>query len=357
MNKCLSALVMGISAIAAIVLNEPVTAAPSGSPQEIYIRKYSAVAVSEMYRSGIPASITLAQGLLESGNGRSELAVKANNHFGIKCHDWKGPAMYFDDDRKGECFRKYEHAEASFKDHSDFLRYRDRYKFLFELETTDYKGWAYGLKKAGYATDPKYPQKLIKLIEDYDLARFDTASMPEDGTSVAVDKAKGKKDRQSTKKASRKSRGKNKAARSGASRQVPEAPSVLEAPVPMEKGSSEKFSYSLSRQMYSLNKVPFVYSIEGETYASIAKYYNLFLPEILKYNDLSSVQELAPGTIVYLQAKKKKAAKMVDKYVAEGGESLRDISQRFGVRMASLQKINGIDASYIARPEDTIRLR
>ena len=120
------------------------------SPQEIYIDKYSALAVAEMYRSGVPASITLAQGLLESGNGRSELALKSNNHFGIKCHNnWTGGRVYHDDDAKGECFRKYSHPHQSYRDHSDFLRYRDRYKFLFDLKTTDYKGWAYGLKQAG----------------------------------------------------------------------------------------------------------------------------------------------------------------------------------------------------------------
>ncbi|MBR1436565.1 MAG: glucosaminidase domain-containing protein, partial [Bacteroidales bacterium] len=132
----------------------------AASPKEDYIRKYAAVAVSEMYRSGVPASITLAQGLLESNAGQSTLATKGNNHFGIKCHDWKGKSMRQDDDAKNECFRVYDDPFASFRDHSDFLRYWDRYKFLFENRTTDYKAWANGLKKAGYATDPAYPSKL-----------------------------------------------------------------------------------------------------------------------------------------------------------------------------------------------------
>ena len=123
------------------------------TPQEKYIAKYSAIAVSEMQRSGVPASITLAQGLLESRYGQSRLAAQGNNHFGIKCHNWKGRKMYEDDDAKGECFRVYRSAEESFRDHSDFLRYQDRYKGLFELDPADYKGWARGLKKAGYATD------------------------------------------------------------------------------------------------------------------------------------------------------------------------------------------------------------
>ena len=144
------------------------------SPQEIYIEQFATLAVEEMYRSGVPASITLAQGLLESRYGLSELAVKGNNHFGIKCHNnWNGKKIYYDDDAKGECFRKYPSPEQSYRDHSDFLRYRDRYKFLFDYNTTDYKSWANGLKKAGYATDPSYASKLIRIIEDYRLYEYD----------------------------------------------------------------------------------------------------------------------------------------------------------------------------------------
>jgi len=139
-----------------------------------YIKKYASLAVLEMHKYKIPASITLAQGVLESGNGRSELASKSNNHFGIKCHTgWKGGRVYHDDDEKGECFRKYKYVETSYKDHSEFLSGRRRYASLFKLRKSDYKGWAKGLKKAGYATDKKYPKKLIKIIEDYKLYEFD----------------------------------------------------------------------------------------------------------------------------------------------------------------------------------------
>jgi LysM repeat protein len=127
-----------------------------------------------MHKYNVPASITLAQGILESGNGRSQLASKSNNHFGIKCHiGWKGGRVYHDDDEKGECFRKYKYVESSYKDHSEFLSGRRRYASLFKLRKSDYKGWAKGLKKAGYATDKKYPKKLIKIIEDYKLYEFD----------------------------------------------------------------------------------------------------------------------------------------------------------------------------------------
>ena len=139
-----------------------------------YIKKYAPLAVLEMHKYNIPASVTLAQGILESGNGRSQLASKSNNHFGIKCHTgWKGAKVYHDDDEKGECFRKYKYVQSSYKDHSEFLSGRRRYASLFKLRKSDYKGWAKGLKKAGYATDKKYPKKIIKIIETYNLYEFD----------------------------------------------------------------------------------------------------------------------------------------------------------------------------------------
>ncbi|MGB1283199.1 MAG: glucosaminidase domain-containing protein [Polaribacter sp.] len=139
-----------------------------------YIEKYAPIAVHEMQKFNIPASITLAQGILESGAGKGRLASKANNHFGIKCHtDWQGERVYYDDDKRGECFRKYQYVATSFRDHSTFLSRRKRYAFLFNYDK-NYKKWAKGLKKAGYATDSKYPKKLIKIIEDYKLYKFDT---------------------------------------------------------------------------------------------------------------------------------------------------------------------------------------
>ena len=140
---------------------------------EDYVNYYSNIAMDEMIQYGIPASITLAQGILESGAGKGRLAVEANNHFGIKCHDWNGKKIYHDDDEKQECFRKYDNPEYSYRDHSLFLKNRGRYSFLFDFDKDNYKQWAKGLKKAGYATDPKYPQKLIDLIERYELYKFD----------------------------------------------------------------------------------------------------------------------------------------------------------------------------------------
>lgn len=313
-------------------------AANDKSPQERYIERYSALAVEEMYRSGIPASITLAQGLLESRYGLSELAVDGNNHFGIKCHNWSGGKMYYDDDRKGECFRKYPSPEDSFRDHSDFLRYRDRYKFLFDLDPTDYKGWAHGLKKAGYATDPSYPQKLIRLIEEHELYRFDTEPSSRDTAERKVRKRK-------------KSNEKNPQER-------PQAPSVIEQAKPLDEKQRETFHFALSRQMYSMNGVPFVYATAGETYSSIAARYNLFLREILRFNDLKEEETLYPGTIVYLQKKKKEAAYGMDKYVVEGtNENLRNISQRFAVSLDKLCKMNDCLPDRRLKDGDVIILR
>ena len=159
---------------------ETKVAAPVINSTTHYIDVYKDIAMKEMQTYGIPASITLAQGILESGSGKGRLAVKANNHFGIKCHGWEGKKIYHDDDEKQECFRKYKSAETSFRDHSLFLANRKRYSKLFDLRTSDYKNWAKELRKAGYATDRKYPQKLISLIERYKLHEYDKKVLGED---------------------------------------------------------------------------------------------------------------------------------------------------------------------------------
>ena len=362
----------------------------AASPKEDYIRKYAAVAVSEMYRSGVPASITLAQGLLESNAGQSTLATKGNNHFGIKCHDWKGKSMRQDDDAKNECFRVYDDPFASFRDHSDFLRYWDRYKFLFENRTTDYKAWANGLKKAGYATDPAYPSKLIKLIEENDLQKFDRMSVKDaaaySGVKISETSSSGEKVSKSSGKSARQAKKEEKRRRKEARKHAQEiAPDIMTAeqveeieeeyvdaaqevlppsPLSMEEAkrvekSGETFRFSLSRPVYTRNGVPFIYSIEGDTYSSIASSYDLFPKEILRYNDLSSQRELLPGTVVYLQAKKGDTEKGLDKYIVEkDGENLRDIAQRFAVKRESLVKLNSYSSvNPVLREGDTVLLR
>lgn len=291
--------IVSILAAAAICL-----AAAGITPQQKYIEKWASVAQQEMQRSGVPASITLAQGLLESNSGQSELASRSNNHFGIKCHsDWKGGKVMHDAETGKECFRAYKSADESFRDHSDFLRYQDRYKSLFELDPTDYKGWAQGLKKAGYATDPLYPAKLIRIIEDNKLYVFDSGVAPSS---------------------------------------IPPTPKTLEEPKRLPVKYKEEFSFPMTRPVYSINDVPCVYALAGETYESIALANNLFVKEILYFNDLKEAQPLNVGETVYLAPKKSASAKGVEKYVVGPDESvsLRDVSQRFGVKLSSLRKLN-----------------
>lgn len=291
-----------------------------------YIQQYKDIAIDKMRSHGIPASITLAQGCLESGDGLSELAVNANNHFGIKCHkEWNGPTFYKVDDDPGEsCFRKYKRAEESYKDHSDFLRYRDRYAFLFDLEVTDYKGWAHGLKKAGYATNPQYAQLLIKIIEDYALYQYDQEAL-----------SKGRREDV-----------------------LPPSPAQLEAIKKLKPTKrSYWYKYSKNRTLYVRNGVTYILSNDGDTYASIAKEYNLFKGEILSFNDLKGDTPLRPGTIVYIEKKKRKAMKHLEIHVVEGDESLYDISQRYGVRLGSLIKYNKLRSPNDISPDDQIYLR
>lgn len=263
-----------------LILALPLTlvlGASDTTPQERYISEYSSLAVSEMARSGIPASIILAQGLVESGAGQSALAQSANNHFGIKCHnDWNGGRFYQDDDSKGECFRVYLTAADSYMDHSDFLTGKDRYKSLFKLPVTDYKAWAKGLRKAGYATDRKYADKLIKVIEEYRLYLYDTgASVPE---APAVEES----------------------GNSAQWKEVAEQPAAV-SQQGKASANSEFMDFPLQRQVFLKDGVPCVISVEGDTYATLAASNGLFLREILRYNGLMEEKDIIPGTIIRLK--------------------------------------------------------
>ena len=301
--------------------------AAAQNAQQRYIETYSQLAVSEMARTGVPASITLAQGLLESSAGQSLLAVKANNHFGLKCHgEWTGETFYKDDDKEQECFRAYPTAEDSFVAHSDFLRTRDRYQSLFELDPTDYKAWARGLKKAGYATDARYANKLIGFIEDFQLYRYDEAGLalinaPEAPVRVAAD--------------------------------LPRVAPVEEHRIP---AAAESVKISLTRNAGERNGVPFVYAVEGDSYASLAKSNHLFKKEILRYNDLQYDRELEPGTIVYLGRKKAQAE--AGKYLVEQQSlTLWEASQLFGVQLKKLRLYNILHGDGPFRPGETVYLR
>ena len=299
--------------------------AASDTPQNEYIKKYAPIAVSEMHRSGVPASITLAQGMLESRYGLSSLAADGNNHFGIKCHrNWSGKTMRVNDDAPNECFRVYGNAEESFRDHSDFLRYQDRYKSLFELKPTDYKGWAKGLKKAGYATDPKYAEKLIKIIEDYHLDKYDTGDVPQE-TPIKIEKK-----------------------------------AQVEVKNPMRKGqASESYSFRVERKVFKKNGILCVYAEPEDTYESIALEFNLFQKEILRFNDESAMRPLKIGEVVYLKGKKRHAPSGLPMYVADNKPmTLWEISQRFGIKMKFLLKWNpGLTADYKPVEGDVIYLK
>lgn len=282
-----------------------------------YISTYKDIAIEEMHRSGIPASITLSQGMLESENGNSSLATEGNNHFGIKCHDWTGKKVYHDDDAKNECFRKYGSAQESFIDHTEFLRGKSRYSFLFDYSSTDYKKWAHGLKKAGYATNPSYPQLLIKLIEDYKLYVYDK--------EVPIDKSFKSKPRKYTKK-----------------------------PI----AGDDNFSIALaSHEIFERNRVQYIVAKNGDTFSKLAEELELMRWELPKYNDLTSDSVLRAGDILYIQPKRNRAARGHDIHVVKVGESLRSISQLYGVKLSRLYKMNCLDSTSEPQEGETIQLR
>lgn len=256
-----------------------------------YIAKFKDDAIREMHKSGVPASITLAQGILESGDGNSPLAMYANNHFGIKCHSgWKGESMRIDDDEKNECFRKYANAYESFRDHSKFLTTRGRYESLFKLKITDYKGWAKGLKKAGYATNPKYAHLLIKIIEQNDLSQYDHyGKVP------------------------------------------PRKPSK-------NKTSNKLASSKQARTVKLHNNVKYITIKEGDSFYRISKDFDIDLRLLYRYNDLNKGAVLKTGEVIYIQPKRKKAA---EKYhIVKQGETMRSISQNHGIKLKQLYKKN-----------------
>lgn len=284
-----------------------------------YINKYSTLAVQNMYKYKIPASITLAQGLLESNAGMSQLALKANNHFGIKCGGtWSGPSMAFDDDAPGECFRSYNSPEASYYDHSIFLTTRPRYAFLFDYPTTDYKNWAKGLKKAGYATNPAYANTLINLIERYNLDRYDNYVLAKN-TGIG---------NESWKKNSHK--------------------------------IEDSFELGLKHRILMNNGLYYIIAKAGDTFESLGRELDISPRKLIKYNELFKDYPIKAGDILYLSEKKKKADKhLAENYhVVTSGESIYSIAQKYGIRMKDLYKMNNADPQYFAAREGAlIRIR
>lgn len=283
--------------------------------REEYIEHYKTTAIREMKRSGIPASITLAQGMLESDNGKSTLARNSNNHFGIKCHDWTGQKVYHDDDKKGECFRKYKTPEESFLDHTDFLMSRQRYGFLFDYKSTDYKGWAKGLKKAGYATHPSYDQLLIKIIEENNLYYFDqelTASQR------PITHYRGKK----------------------------------------KYSSDPDFSININaRPIYQRNNVDYILAKSGDSFDKISREMEMLNWELYRYNELTADSVLHEGQVIYTQPKRKKAEIGKETHVVQPGESIYSISQLYAIKSSRLLKLNRLSQGEQIAPGDVIHLR
>ena len=277
-----------------------------------YIDNYKEAAILEMQRTGVPAAIKLAQGIHETMAGTSDLVLRSNNHFGIKCkNNWTGESVSHDDDARGECFRKYPSALDSYRDHSNFLKNSPRYASLFALEPTDYRGWATGLKKAGYATNPRYPVIIIKLIEEYHLQDYTLIAM---GKLAPGDIMLAKKEIEQEKK-------------------VEEA---VAAVVMKEEPSVQPANYPSGE--FRINDTRVVFVTKGTPYLSIAEKYNVSLGRIFEFNELRQAEVAANDQLVYLQRKRRTGN---DEYhIVRPGESLRDIAQQQGIRLESLMEYN-----------------
>lgn len=337
---------------------------------EAYIDKYKSIAQSEMRRTGVPACITLAQGILESGIGESDLAKRSNNHFGIKCKEnWQGAKTYHDDDEKGECFRAYNTVEESYIDHSDFLKNRPYYKALFTLPKDDYKAWAYGLRKAGYATQKNYPTLLISLIERYNLNDYtkEVLNMPSSNiksihsSSIRSSSVTEIKDLPKTESVqislfSRKNINTHeiqsllKQEKQIVDKYTQQSQSgVLEKP-----DTSAKVSYP--EGFFRINGAKVFYAPEGLSLFAFAVNRNLSYSNLLAINDLGNVDVLPKGRLIYLEKRKKVGAR--ERYTTSvAGETIRDIALKEGVQLESLVKYNGIAADIPIAAHQEIALR
>lgn len=272
---------------------------------EEYIEKFKDIAMSEMKRSGVPAAITLAQGILESENGNGDLVKRSNNHFGIKCKStWVGETVNHDDDAEAECFRAYTNAEESYRDHSDFLRVNKRYASLFSLDASDYKGWARGLKRAGYATNPRYPELLIKQVEQYNLQQYTLLALGKGlaSDSLSVDIA-------------------------ASSAEVPSGPNQAN---PLQK-----------TYVTSVNNTKCVFAPKGSSLLALATGHNINLHKLMEFNDLAQDGILGKDQYIYLQKKQKTGSK--EYHIVQPGETLYDVAQNNGIQLQYLKQYNELN--------------
>lgn len=290
-----------------------------------YIATYKDIAIQEMKRTGVPASITLAQGLLETENGNSNLVRRSNNHFGIKCKsNWTGPTVFHDDDEAGECFRKYAQAIDSYKDHSDFLRNSGRYAFLFNLSTSDYKGWSYGLKKAGYATNPRYPEMLIRNIEINNLQQYDQPGSDMGSTTIIEQKT------------------------------IEEVKQVISIANSNEMNTGKNVA-SIKEGKTLFNGLKAVFVPKGTSLLAVASEFDISLSKLMEYNDLKAEGLLKEEQWIFLEKKLKQGNR--DFYITEWGETLHAISQTNAIQLSSLVQYNNIREDEILRVGTKIRLR
>lgn len=296
-----------------------------------YIQQYRQLAIDEMIRTGVPASITLAQGILESNCGLSQLTEESNNHFGIKCKtDWAGDVVYHDDDIRHECFRKYTCAEASYRDHSDFLKTRPNYASLFDIDATDYKAWAYGLKSAGYATNPIYAASLIATIEKYELEDITVAGLQQ-GHQVTIAAAPAKM------------------------QEALAFDNVSTPPVQNTVNTINNEAVKYPQGIFTINQTKVVYAQAGTSLLAIANKYNIAYGRLLAFNDMDNGDILRASTLIYLEKKPKRGSK--EYHIVMPNENLFDIAQGEGVQLQSLLAYNNFQKNNQVRAGDKIILR
>ncbi|GAC1590974.1 MAG: glucosaminidase domain-containing protein [Chitinophagaceae bacterium] len=309
----------------------------------LYINTYKQIAIEEEQRAGVPAAIKLAQGIHETQAGTSELVKKSNNHFGIKCKNtWAGDKVYHDDDARGECFRSYRQPEQSYRDHSDFLKSSPRYAFLFQLDPTDYKAWANGLRQAGYATNYRYAQILVKLIEDYDLEQYTLIAMGKLSPSNEVLVSNGHSGNNSNTSSIVIQAIKPSAANSAVVKEMPEQKITLIRP-----------AYPAGE--FNINNTRVVFVKEGTALLSVAEEYHLSFAHLLDFNDLNDGDVLKTDQLVFVQRKRKKGATAF--HVVQAGETLYDICQAEGIRMESLLANNLLTENMKPAPGEKLYLQ
>lgn len=323
--------------ITALLLISAFTFAQQPQNPEIleYIRQYKDIAMQEMIRTGVPAAIKLAQGIHETQAGKSDLVKRSNNHFGIKCKTtWTGEKVYHDDDARGECFRAYQRSEDSYRDHSDFLRNNQRYGALFTLKPTDYEGWANGLKKAGYATNPRYPAIIIKLVEDYNLQLYTEVAL---GLAKEPDMILVKNDN-------------------------PPAPVFIPAKNTVESAPVVKQTTVFRRQpkqwpagTFTVNDTKVVYAPAGTSLLALAQEHRINLPRLLDFNDMDDKDVLEEGQLVFLQRKRRTGA--AEHHLVAEGETLYAIAQEEGIRLENLLELNGLQKHFKPASGEKLYLR